>query len=68
MKNLKELIGTEIEKTCPDCGAKFKIRQNSNDLSFFLGCSGYPKCTTTAAIPEEYLMREAGQASFLDDL
>ncbi len=65
-KILSELVGTKIERTCPDCGAQFKIRQNSTNMSFFLGCSAYPGCTTTRKIPEEYLMREAGQASFFD--
>ena len=66
MKKLSELVGYDTERTCPDCGAKFKIRQNSSNMSFFLGCSAYPRCTTTAKVPEEYLMREAGQATFFD--
>ena len=66
MIKLSELVGTTIEKKCPDCGAKFKIRQNSNNMSYFLGCSAYPRCVSTGKIPEEYLMREAGQATFFD--
>ena len=65
MKPLKEMVGQAIGKNC-ECGASFVVRQNSNDLGFFLGCSKYPQCTGTSEIPEELLMREAGQASFFD--
>lgn len=65
-KKLKDMIGTTVEISCPDCGTKFIIRQNSNSLDFFLGCSQYPRCKETREIPETLLMLEAGQASFFD--
>ena len=64
---ISDLIGKRIEKLCPLCGGRYVIRQNSQARNYFLGCERWPKCKMTTDIPEELLMREAGQASFLDD-
>lgn len=61
-KRLKDRIGERVTKLCPDCGLPMVIRQNSNTLDFFLGCSDYPNCTGTAKIPESWYMEEMGQA------
>ena len=31
-------------KLCPDCKSELVVRLNSENGSFFLGCTGYPDC------------------------
>ncbi len=35
-------------KTCPRCGSLSVVRQNGEDMGWFLGCSAFPKCRWTA--------------------
>jgi DNA topoisomerase-1 len=51
-KALTKKVGQKTKQACPDCGAVMVIRQNKNDLSFFLGCNRYPDCKHTMEIPE----------------
>jgi ssDNA-binding Zn-finger/Zn-ribbon topoisomerase 1 len=41
-----------IDKLCPECGRPLAIRTNTKNHSQFLGCTGYPECSHTEAIPE----------------
>ncbi len=36
---------------CPYCYSPTVVRQNAKDMSFFLGCSAFPKCRWTAEWP-----------------
>lgn len=45
----KKLELTDIK--CENCGAPMAVRQSARGK--FLGCSKYPKCKTTAKMPEE---------------
>ena len=35
------------QKNCPRCGNQTIVRQNSQDLYYFLGCTSFPKCRWT---------------------
>lgn len=45
--------------TC-DCGAPMVERLNTINLSLFYGCTRYPDCTKTRAVPAAVEMRRAG--------
>ncbi|MEW6294793.1 MAG: DNA topoisomerase [Candidatus Diapherotrites archaeon] len=60
IKNKNE-IGSEIRKAltkdsivgkCPSCGGNLRILMSKNKKRF-LGCSNYPKCTTTFPLPQK---------------
>jgi ssDNA-binding Zn-finger/Zn-ribbon topoisomerase 1 len=36
------------KQKCPRCGSPTIVRQNNEDLGFFLGCTGFPNCRWTA--------------------
>jgi len=46
------------EKACPECGKPMKVRRGKRGV--FLGCSGYPKCRHTEALPVEGEEQGAG--------
>lgn len=50
----------EITITCSACGAPMVERENSTNGSRFLGCTRYPDCTQTAALPAYLSMKRAG--------
>lgn len=45
---------------CPECGHDLIVRLNGADGSRFLGCSEFPKCRHSQALPEYMRMMEAG--------
>ena len=45
---------------CPECGAPMVIRRNRNTDGEFLGCSRFPDCTETRALPEDVKLRREG--------
>jgi ssDNA-binding Zn-finger/Zn-ribbon topoisomerase 1 len=49
-----------IDKLCPECGRPLAIRTNTKNHSQFLGCTGYPECSHTEAIPETLRLRLLG--------
>ena len=46
-KNNADYIGK-----CPNCGKDLVIRVSRNNKQF-VGCSGYPRCTTTYPLPQK---------------
>lgn len=38
------------QKICPRCGNPTVVRQNSQDLNYFLGCTSFPKCRWAAEL------------------
>jgi DNA topoisomerase-1 len=46
---------TEVK--CEQCGKPMVIRTSRRGA--FLGCSGFPKCRTTQALPDELKAKEA---------
>ena len=61
MNEIKD--GTEVAKSCPNCGpaTNLVIRTNRKNNSRFLGCPNWPECTHTESIPESIKMRLAEQ-------
>lgn len=47
---LRAMVGKVVSVFCPN-GHAFKVRRNSADGSFFLGCSEYPSCRETEELP-----------------
>src|SRR3989344_3969711 len=37
---------------CPSCNNNLKITYSKQNKSYFIGCSNYPKCTTTFSLPK----------------
>ncbi len=50
----KPELKVDLTESCPNCGAAMKIRQGKGG-NWFLGCSKYPKCRTTAEVSPELL-------------
>ena len=50
----KPELKVDIPDTCPNCGAPMKLRSGRGG-NYFLGCSKYPKCRTTAEASPELL-------------
>lgn len=50
---------SEVTVTC-ECGAPMVERVNRLNLSRFYGCSRYPDCQVTRAVPAAVEMRRAG--------
>jgi DNA topoisomerase I len=50
----KPELKIDISETCPNCGAAMKLRQGKGG-NWFLGCSKYPKCRTTAEVSPDLL-------------
>lgn len=46
------VIIVKLDPYCPRCDARMVLRQNSNDGSYFLGCSRYPDCRGTQSLPQ----------------
>lgn len=44
-------MSDQVTIACPRCGAPMVERVNSLNNSTFMGCSAYPTCTATAAVP-----------------
>lgn len=43
-------VATQPVRKCPDCFKPMTIKSGAR--GYFLGCSGYPQCKTTASLPE----------------
>jgi ssDNA-binding Zn-finger/Zn-ribbon topoisomerase 1 len=56
----------QLSKACPECGRELKIRENRENGNQFLGCSGWPQCKHTEAIPETLKMQLAGAPTLFD--
>jgi ssDNA-binding Zn-finger/Zn-ribbon topoisomerase 1 len=56
-----------IVKACPKCGQPLLIRHNHESGQEFLGCSSWPECKHTEALPEHILLRRAGQQGLFDE-
>ncbi len=46
---------------CPKCGGNL-VKLKSRFGKFFVGCSGYPKCTNTYPLPQNYPVKTTGRA------
>lgn len=46
---LRKVAPEDIKERCPDCGKEMAVKFARGRS--FLGCSGYPKCKTTAQLP-----------------
>ena len=52
-KNIREADRKQhIIGKCPNCGSDLIIRRSKNGKRF-IGCTGYPKCTTTYPLPQK---------------
>ena len=66
MKKLVE--GSSVRITCPECEqllpprlVRLIVRTNRQNDSQFLGCPNYPACRHTQKLPQEIVLRLAGQ-------
>lgn len=41
------------QRLCPRCNSRTEVRQNREDLNYFIGCSAYPKCRFTVELREQ---------------
>ncbi len=48
-----------VTRQCPKCRRRLAVRENRKRASFFIGCSGYPKCKFTEAF--SFLVQELGE-------
>ena len=65
---LTKRIGQKSPRSCQDCGATLRYRQNRENLTFFLGCGRWPECHYTEEIPESLKMSLMGQKGlFMED-
>lgn len=53
-------MNNEIRVNCTDCGAPMVERTNSFNDSTFLGCSRFPDCKSTQAVPAYVEVSRAG--------
>jgi ssDNA-binding Zn-finger/Zn-ribbon topoisomerase 1 len=53
-------VNSEIRVNCTDCGAPLVERTNSFNSSTFLGCSTWPRCHHTQAVPAYVAVVRAG--------
>jgi DNA topoisomerase I len=47
--------------TCPDCGSNLRIVKAKKSKKRFVGCSGYPECTTTYPLPQSGSIMPSGE-------
>jgi len=46
---------------CPDCGSNLRIVKAKKSKKRFVGCSGYPDCTTTYPLPQSGTVMTTGE-------
>lgn len=51
-----------IELRCPACGRPMAERENRQNGSRFMGCTGYPECAHTEKVPAYVEMIRQGAA------
>jgi DNA topoisomerase-1 len=39
--------------TCPNCGSPLKIIRSRKTKKIFIGCSNYPRCSTSFPLPQK---------------
>jgi DNA topoisomerase I len=70
LENSKEEVATEIRNgikedrilgTCPQCGSNLRIVKAKKSKKRFVGCSGYPECTTTYPLPQTGTIMPTGE-------
>jgi DNA topoisomerase-1 len=64
-KLLKGLEESRLERrrlgVCPKCGGELKIVRSRRTGLFFVGCSGYPKCTNSYPLPHNARIDKTGR-------
>ena len=54
----------KVTMPCPKCGRTMKVRQNKENGSRFMGCTGWPNdCQATAPIPAYVILKAQGALS-----
>src|SRR5207253_5906952 len=54
----------KVTMPCPKCGRVMKARQNKENGSRFMGCTGWPiECQATAPIPAYVILKTQGAQS-----
>ncbi|RJP32237.1 MAG: DNA topoisomerase I [Actinobacteria bacterium] len=70
LENSKEEVAAEIRNgikedrilgTCPTCGSNLRIVKAKKSKKRFVGCSGYPECTTTYPLPQTGSIMPTGE-------
>jgi DNA topoisomerase I len=70
LEKSKEEVAAEIRNgikedrilgTCPDCGSNLRIVKAKKSKKRFVGCSGYPECTTTYPLPQSGSIMPSGE-------
>ncbi len=70
LENSKEEVASEIRNgikedrilgTCPQCGNNLRIVKAKKSKKRFVGCSGYPDCTTTYPLPQTGTVMPTGE-------
>jgi DNA topoisomerase-1 len=70
LEKSKEDVATEIRNgikedrilgTCPQCGSSLRIVKAKKSKKRFVGCSGYPDCTTTYPLPQTGTIMPTGE-------
>ena len=56
-------MSRNIVKACPECSQPLVVQKNGETGVEFLGCSLYPQCTHSEALPEDVKMRMQGAAT-----
>lgn len=70
LEKSKDEVATEIRNgikedrilgTCPQCGSNLRIVKAKKSKKRFVGCSGYPECTTTYPLPQTGTIMPTGE-------
>jgi len=70
LENSKEEVAAEIRNgikedrilgVCPTCGSNLRIVKAKKSKKRFVGCSGYPDCTTTYPLPQTGSVMPTGE-------
>jgi DNA topoisomerase-1 len=48
--------------TCPDCGGELRVIVSKKTGKRFVGCAGYPKCSTAFPLPQKGVLVKLGTA------